>query len=365
MNFTKLIDECLERGLLRRKLVETTVKSYRWHLRRYAAWMLAQGLETPDADNLAQFMDHLQRAKERGGIGFSPRSTRAAWYALRYFDRWLIQNKHLLGSAMPTDYELPNLDDPEIVVMSNSDADLLFNSIEKIEDPFRRAMARGVFSLLATAALRPCEVRAARVSNYDATARTIQCVKSKRGKTRKVGLSDQCCAALDIWLALRPEHTKHGKLFCWDGVRALGPEGLRALMEEVSHAAGFEGREKTHKPRAARKHGASRALKNGEDIDQVRIRLGHSSIKTTQIYLHTDQESLHETRNSTSLNLDPALADTEFQRHIEEVRRREAGAAEAKAKPAKPKQTPAHEKPDPAKDPYLRQRSKLKRTPLK
>lgn len=363
MNTTLLIDECLEQGLLRHKLVDTTVKSYRWHLRRFAGWLTAQALDTPDPDNISRFMDHLQRDKARGGIGFAPRSTRAAWYALRYFDKWMLANKHQAVSAMPA-YELPTLGDAESYVMSAHDADLLCDAVERLEDPFRKALARAVFMLVTTGGLRNCEVRKLVIADYDRQQQKIHVVKSKRKRTRWVCLCSQCCEAIDFWLTMRPAETAHKNLFCWDGVRHLGDKGLWKLMEDVSHAAGFEGVVKEHKPHAARHHAGTRALNNGETIDQVRIRLGHSDIKTTQIYLHTEEEAMHETRNSTALNQDAAKMDEEYRRYLDEMRLREETIARKAIPPPSPPPAPALEsKPPKISDPRDRPKGKLRRLP--
>lgn len=352
MDISALIDPCLKQAQVRRnKMAKTTKKSYRWQLRIYANWLSSRDLDTPSPENIVDWMDHIQRPKGEGGRGFSPRSTHAAWAALVRFDKWLVANKDIpeyKESGIPK-YELPDIPDPVQYSLTDFDADRMGNAVESIPDPFRRALARAVYMVLSTASLRNAEVRGLEVANYNAREQSMYVVHGKGNKNRTVGLCDQCCTALDFWLRTRPSDTRHKLLFCWDRVRGLGEGGVRMLTREISRAAGFNAGEKSHRPHAMRHGSATRAHNNGESLDQVRVRLGQSDIRTTQIYLHTDEKALHLTRNVTQLNLDAALADGDFKRF----------AADVEQLRTSPSQTAKEIKK--SRDPRMRPRSKLKR----
>ena len=66
---------------------------------------------------------------------------------------------------------------------------------------------------------------------------------------------------------------------------------LRALVERLARKAGIERR--VH-PHMLRHTFATEKLREGWDLESLRVILGHASVATTQIYLHVDESRLAE-----------------------------------------------------------------------
>ena len=70
------------------------------------------------------------------------------------------------------------------------------------------------------------------------------------------------------------------------GNSGITPQGIRDLI--VKHTEKILG--KPILPHDLRRTFAQLAYKNGADLRQVQIALGHSSIRTTEVYLGLDQD---------------------------------------------------------------------------
>src|SRR5207248_1788657 len=94
------------------------------------------------------------------------------------------------------------------------------------------------------------------------------------------------------WLALRQTRkTRHGYLFVREGGRRVGDKTLSTSLEEIKAIAGLKGDPRI-RPHSIRHAAATRLLRNGADIRSIQTWLGHSDLKTTAIYLHSDEQQI-------------------------------------------------------------------------
>jgi integrase/recombinase XerC len=116
-------------------------------------------------------------------------------------------------------------------------------------------------------------------------------VTGKRRKTRTVPVGDKARAALQAWLAVRPQllRGEQAALF-------LGRNGTRLTPRQVeSRLARWAQRQgvgvHVH-PHMLRHSFASHVLQSSGDLRAVQEMLGHASIAATQIYTHLDFQHL-------------------------------------------------------------------------
>ena len=217
------IAACLEQAQNRRRLARTSHKMYRWHLNCYAAWKRSRTCEPilPTTADLVEYFDTLQLDHAHGGKAYRPRTMHALRNALNFFDGWLKTSGVTPKRVMPEDYPWPRLDAAEKPATSPKESAasaIAANSLPE-SDPFRSALARAVFFVLATTAIRLNEILQLDVRDFSREELTLTIRHGKGDKFRKLSLSDECVPALNDWLEMRPRDTKHKALFCWDRVR--------------------------------------------------------------------------------------------------------------------------------------------------
>ncbi|MDP2783105.1 MAG: tyrosine recombinase XerC [Sulfurimicrobium sp.] len=116
-------------------------------------------------------------------------------------------------------------------------------------------------------------------------------VTGKRQKTRQVPVGDQARAALEAWLALRPQfkHKAQPALFLGRNGTRLTPRQVESRLAQWAQRQGVG----VHvHPHMLRHSFASHVLQSSGDLRAVQEMLGHASIAATQIYTHLDFQHL-------------------------------------------------------------------------
>jgi len=151
--------------------------------------------------------------------------------------------------------------------------------IELANDPGvrKKLKRRMAYILMFYQALRVSELVKLNQEDYDPNTKLIHIKQSKGSKDRKIPISPVVVKIIK-YLPLTPQDAKD------KGIRALQyslkKDALRVLKIDIH-------------PHTLRHSGATYYLnKKKWDIRQLQRFLGHSDIKTTQIYLHVNPEDL-------------------------------------------------------------------------
>ncbi len=151
-----------------------------------------------------------------------------------------------------------------------------------------------LFELIYSSGMRISEAVALNVDSYKKEEKAIRVI-GKRNKERIVFIGDEAIAALDEYLgSVRPQllnkkNTKEKALFLNRRGTRLTRQAAHLRFHSVVDALGLDATIHT-----LRHSFASHMLKNGADIRSVQEMLGHSDIKTTQIYTQLDTATLLE-----------------------------------------------------------------------
>lgn len=116
-------------------------------------------------------------------------------------------------------------------------------------------------------------------------------VTGKRRKTRTVPVGDKARAALEAWLAVRPQMLRGEQpaLFLGRNGTRLAPRQVESRLAQWAQRQGVG----VHvHPHMLRHSFASHVLQSSGDLRAVQEMLGHASIAATQIYTHLDFQHL-------------------------------------------------------------------------
>lgn len=159
---------------------------------------------------------------------------------------------------------------------------------------------RSMLELMYYCGLRKGEVLNLRASQIDTGARpSLRIRDSKFGKGRNVPIDPRCLLALRHWDVRRPPSDYY---YCTvsrspdNGISKDNPVGtqlsansLHRLLKSRARTVGIDRRVWPH---MLRHSAATNWLNGGVDLEQVRMLLGHTSLQTTQRYLHVAQDVL-------------------------------------------------------------------------
>lgn len=220
--------------------------------------------------------------------GISSRTQAKNISALRSFHRFLID------SGMREDNPVDLIDMPKLPL--SLPASVSYDAVERLLSVIDSNDSLGVrdialFELTYSCGLRVSEVCSLQLTDYREAQRTVRII-GKGNKERLVPVGDYALQAVGRYLTeVRPlllgSHIHEKTLFLGRRgkplTRALVWKRFKAYCEQAGVDA------KVH---TLRHSFASHLLRGGADLRSVQELLGHSDIRTTQIYTHADTEDL-------------------------------------------------------------------------
>lgn len=272
-----------------RRLSPYTVDHYHRDLTRFVAYLgePSPALTAITPQRLQGYFSHRRRG------GGSPQSLRRALAALRgAFDfarrqGWLAANPASAILLPKGAAKLPATLSPEQVAVLLRPASL------QAESPEQRALQGrdlAMIELFYSSGLRLSELVGLRLGDLDLAEGSLRVV-GKGGKTRIVPVGRAAAAALTAWLTLRGglANGEEEALFVARHGGALTPRNVQrrlarwALQSQTGIAL---------HPHLLRHACASHLLESSQDLRAVQELLGHSDLKTTQIYTQLDFQHL-------------------------------------------------------------------------
>jgi integrase/recombinase XerC len=230
-------------------------------IRRFAAKLHAGGLE---ARSLAR--------------------TLSAWRSLY---RWLLSRDEV--SANPVlGIRPPKAGKPLPKTLSVDGAGAL---LDAKPDDILETRDLAMFELFYSSGLRLAELAGLDLDGTYSIAHGEVTVLGKRNKTRRVPVGGKALEALSTWLAMRPTLAapdEHALFVSQRGTR-LSHGMIRARLARWAREKGLP--QHVH-PHMLRHSFASHVLQSSGDLRAVQELLGHSSIRSTQVYTHLDFQHL-------------------------------------------------------------------------
>jgi site-specific recombinase XerD len=145
--------------------------------------------------------------------------------------------------------------------------------------------------------VRVSELCALRLEDVDLENKTLYIKVGKGMSARTIDLEKKGVQSLKSWLKVRPE-VASDRLFLNRDDEPLGERGVQKLLAKYCQLAGIT---KRISPHSLRHTFASHKAEAGVSPFQLQQWLGHSSLDTTQIYVHLARKNAKKVMEATSL----------------------------------------------------------------
>ena len=268
--------------LLERGLSRNTASAYSRDLHKWFAYCTTHGILPfpPEENGIARFQRFLLESE---GSKASRQRTMAG---LRTWMRFL-----QVEEVLEDDISLPALPQKEQrlpKILSEGEVDRLLNVCSGVDPLLQRD--RALFEVAYGCGLRASEICSLRVGDVDFAARTLRAF-GKSEKERTVPFLGEPAHRVRVYLEeARPLLMKeeNGVLFLSRNGMKLNREDIWRILQKRGAEAGIS-KKRLH-PHILRHSFATHLLRRGMDQKTLQELLGHSSISTTDKYLHFDLE---------------------------------------------------------------------------
>ncbi|MEM6601523.1 MAG: tyrosine recombinase [Verrucomicrobiota bacterium] len=263
-------------------------------IERLISWLdQKRGTPTWKSVQLDDVLAYLADRKSYGEL--SPASMKLEIVMLRGFFKYLHREKHHpenLAEQLEIPKQVRSL--PETLTESEV---LLLLHIQWPDTPLG-LRNRAVMELFYATGMRVGEMVAALLEHLNLEQKTL-IVTGKGDKDRMVLFGDRAAEVLERYLeAGRPQLIKAksgGELFLARHGKGLTRARIWTIVKEAMHEAGIK---KNIYPHLLRHSFATHLLAGGADLRMIQELLGHSSINTTEIYTHVDQQRLSQSHRA-------------------------------------------------------------------
>lgn len=284
--FKKRVKDYLNHCENVRMLSEKTVKAYRCDLLQFANWLERSGLAYGEEVVLG-FLAHVN-------AGYAPRSAKRKVASLRAFSRHAFSRNR---SADPFSVIEVKIREPKMLpkTVPHSDLALIVGGARN-DGEFATLRDRAIVELLLSTGIRVSELCALDDTDIDLVARSVRIFgKGSRERVVRLG-SEEVVELLNEYIrclrGLREEGRIDGAaLFVGRFGARLSDQSARAAVRRFMGNVGIV----THvTPHMLRHTFATLLLESGVDIRYIQALLGHSSLRTTEIYTHVSSARLNE-----------------------------------------------------------------------
>ena len=234
-------------------------------------------------EDIHNYQLHLTRARKVSWAVFNQ-----AVGALRFF----------YGVTLEKDWDLKRIPYQKTgrklpVVLSPEEVSALLESLQNLKH-------RAILMTTYAAGLRVSEVVALRVGDIDSQRMMIRIEQGKGRQDRYVMLSEKLLGVLrEYWKTVRSEH------WLFPGQipgRHLTRSSVELVFHKARNAAGITKKVSVH---SLRHSFATHLLENGVNVRKIQVLLGHTSLRSTQVYTHVAKDTLHNTPSPLDLLPDP------------------------------------------------------------
>lgn len=252
--------------------------------------------------NITDFYSYLSYLDNEKDDNPTTRSRKIS--ALRSFYNYLYQEIEVIDKNVTVKLKNPKISKRQPVYLTLEETERLLNVINTEKNDFLRARDLAIVFTFLTTGMRLSELVSINVSDIENDHFKIV---GKGNKERTIYLTENALKLIHHYLRVRKEYLNElyiDALFISTRKQRISNRAVQSTIEKYLRKAGFDTSVySTHKLRHT---AATLMYKYGNvDIRALKDILGHTSISTTQIYTHLEDEDLKNAVNKNPLsNLD-------------------------------------------------------------
>ena len=285
---SRLLKKYMNHIKLEKRLALNSVEAYERDLTDFLEYLDSCGtcLTQADSVNISEYIIHLSKDKD-----FSDRSLARSISSLRGFLKFLLEDDYIIPEMLEI-LEPVKLKKSLPVFLTYDELQRLFSVVDtSTPSGFRD---RTMLEMFYSSGLRVSELVDLKLSNIYRQKQLLR-VFGKGSKERIVPYSDDAARYLHEYIdRMRYQLMKKGDfneyVFLNNRGGKLTRQGIWKKLKEFAALAGIT---KDISPHKLRHTFATHLLEGGADLRSVQVLLGHSSINTTEIYTHVEQEAIH------------------------------------------------------------------------
>jgi site-specific recombinase XerD len=280
------IDEYLSENQAIGKFSQTSTINRRYELIRFAKFCINHNIENAEKIHKNIVVNYLKSIK----VAKTTKTT--IMYILSMYMEYLVK-EDIIQDNYAAILDKPANNYPEADYLEFREVEKLFQTEANAATPKTVDRNLLVMSLFFTLCLRASEVVNLRLDDVRLELKQVW-IKRKGGKIAKLPLNDDIIEQFLNWYDIRQQY--FGSDTYWVFLSSQGnPLTTRQARYIVSNALKradiIKRKNGTH---LLRHSGATLRLKRGEDIKVIQYMLGHSSLATTERYLHFNERDLKE-----------------------------------------------------------------------
>ncbi|WP_289143081.1 tyrosine-type recombinase/integrase [uncultured Brevibacillus sp.] len=234
------------------------------------------------SDDIEAYLHYLKETR-----GHAPASRARNLHTLRSFFNYAYKKEYIVRNVALS-VEAISVKQKERSALSDEEIDQLVNTIE-------HKTIKVVVMVLYLTGMRISECLNVTLNDVDMDKRVIHVVAGKGNKDRMIPVSNRLLPILQQYIQTQRPSTHSNRLFC---TKKTGMLSAVYVNREISDAVRKLKWTKKVTAHILRHSFASQLVKKDVNLVQIQKLLGHSSLKVTSIYTHTDLDQLSEAVNT-------------------------------------------------------------------
>ena len=283
-----------------------TIRHYRTTLRELGTFLQEKKEKTLLLGDihLHDLSSYLSYKKEQGTCG---RTRRNYIITFRSFWKYLVRHNYTT--------ENPSLQLEEIHVEKKERIYLTVPEMKQFLDVIDRPIIYAACATICYSGLRISELCQMKLKDVNFTRNVIHVVCGKGKKDRIIPLNTELKEILECYIA-HVRNPKSKYLFSSANSGRLSHQYLNQMIHYYAKKAGVNPKISAH---CLRHSFASALVAKGAPVTSIQRLLGHTDLKTTNIYMHVDQKELVRTVNLLSSTRQETLSDLALKNLLDQL----------------------------------------------
>ncbi len=262
-----------------KKLSQNTLMSYKRDIEQYIMYLQDKNVENIQQSSKTTISTYMNHQNKQGrAITTISRSLAS----IRAFYRFLISHDFVKGN--PTiGLESPKVEKKIPQILSEEEVKILLSQPQKMG--LKGVRDKAMLELLYSTGIRVSELIALNVESVDLNKGELSCCHNSR--ERRIPINKGCINIMKNYLKeVRPfmlRDKNEQALFVNTNGNKLTRQGFWKIVKYYTSKANLQ---KDITPHTLRHSFAAHHLQRGENLKDIQLKLGHSDISSTQVYLH-------------------------------------------------------------------------------